>query len=265
VIQFEQMTISEIVLWLEQRQGEVRPSDLRKLRQDVRVGVRRAVEQWDRRRRQVLTEQERLHWLWTEERKLWQAGYRMVAGVDEAGRGPLAGPVVAAAVIFPGEVHIEGMNDSKQLTAATREELFIGIVEQASAVSVAASDHQTIDRDNILQATKQAMQLAVRGLGTPADYVLVDGNSLPAWRLPSQALIKGDSRSFSIAAASIVAKVMRDRMMVEYDRIFPGYGFASHKGYPCPEHYRALMRHGPCSIHRITFLRKFAAGLSDDE
>ena len=264
-MRFDQMTISEIVLWLEERQGEILPSDLHQLRRDVRVGAKQAVTKWERRQEHILSERERIRWLWTEERNLWRAGYQLVAGVDEAGRGPLAGPVVAAAVVFPQEVHIAGMNDSKQLTAGRREELFAEILRQATAVGVAAMDHQSIDRMNILQATKQAMKTAVSGLDARVDFVLVDGNMLPAWDLPSRALIKGDGCCFSIAAASIVAKVTRDHLMTEYDRLFPQYGFAVHKGYPSPEHYLALMQHGPCPIHRITFLRTFAAGMSSVE
>jgi len=264
-MRFEQMTISEIVLWLEQHHGTVLPEDLRQLRMDIRAGVQQAVARFERRQVQLFTEQERLRSLWLDEHALWQNGCRLVAGVDEAGRGPLAGPVVAAAVVFPQEVHIPGMNDSKQLTPTRREELFAEILQQADAVSVAAVDQRTIDRVNILQATKLAMRLAVQGLAGGVDFVLVDGNMLPDLSLPGRALVKGDSRSFSIAAASIIAKVTRDRLMVEYERTYPEYGFALHKGYPCPDHYRALLVHGPCPLHRVTFLRKFAAGLSDEE
>ncbi len=264
-MRFEQMTISEVVLWLEQHHGTILPEDLRQLRADIRAGVQQAVARFERRQVRLFTEQERLRSLWLEERALWQHGYRLVAGVDEAGRGPLAGPVVAAAVVFSQEVQIAGMNDSKQLTPARREELFVEILRQADAVSVAAIDQRTIDRINILQATKQAMSLAVQGLAGEAEFVLVDGNVLPDFDLPGQALIKGDGRSFSIAAASIIAKVTRDRLMVEYEQAYPEYGFALHKGYPCPDHYRALLAHGPCPLHRVTFLRKFAAGLADEE
>lgn len=264
-MEFEQMTISEIVLWLEEREGEVQAADLRQLRLDIRIGVRQAVERWERRKAAAASERQRLSQLWADERALWRQNVRLVAGVDEAGRGPLAGPVVAAAVVFPHQVHIAGMNDSKQLTPARREQLFEQVLRQAEAVSVVAVEQRTIDRVNILQATKQAMQLAVAGLGDGVEYVLVDGNMLPEWQLPSRAVVKGDSRSFSIAAASIVAKVTRDRLMTECDRLFPQYGFAQHKGYPCPGHYRALLKHGPCPLHRLTFLRKLAVGRSDEE
>jgi ribonuclease HII len=168
-------------------------------------------------------------------------------------------------VVFPQEVHIAGINDSKQLTPTRREQLFEQILRQAQSVSVVAVGQRTIDQVNILQATKQAMQSAVEALGDGVEYALVDGNMLPPWRLPSRAVVKGDSRSFSIAAASIVAKVTRDRLMTECDRLYPQYGFAQHKGYPCPEHYRALLRHGPCPLHRLTFLRKLAVDLCDQQ
>lgn len=264
-MRFDRLTISEIVLWLEERQGELRPADLRQLRQDVRAGVRQAVAKWERQRQRELTEAERLQALWREERALWQTGHRVVAGVDEVGRGPLAGPVVAAAVVFQQPAPIPGMNDSKQVSPARREELFQAILQHAAYVSVAAEDQLCIDRINILQATRQAMRRAVGGLGESPDFVLVDGNSLPEWSWPARAVVKGDSSSFSIAAASIVAKVCRDQLMAEYDRHYPGYGFAEHKGYPCPEHYRALLRLGPCALHRVTFLRKFAGELSDGQ
>lgn len=180
-------------------------------------------------------------------------GYHAVAGVDEAGRGPLAGPVVAAAVILPAGVDLTGVDDSKKLSAAKREELFGLIGERALSVGVGVADHQMIDSLNILQATLVAMKLAVSNLTVRADYLLVDGISKIPLLLPQRAIKKGDSASISIAAASIIAKVTRDRMMEEYDRLYPGYGFARHKGYGCAEHLAAIASRGPCTIHRITF------------
>jgi ribonuclease HII len=180
-------------------------------------------------------------------------GYQRVAGVDEAGRGPLAGPVVAAAVILRPDTPIDGVMDSKKLTEARRDTLFDSIMEQALAVGVGVSDHHLIDRINILQATLQAMRQAVTNLALPPDYLLIDGISTIPVTIPQKTIKKGDSASLSIAAASIIAKVTRDRLMVEYDRQFPGYGFAAHKGYGCVSHLEAIAQLGPCAIHRQTF------------
>ncbi len=180
-------------------------------------------------------------------------GYRRVAGVDEAGRGPLAGPVVAAAVILRPGTSIAGVMDSKKLAEARREALFDPIMEQALVVGIGVSDHEVIDRINILQATLQAMRQAVTNLALPPDYLLIDGISAIPMTIPQKTIKKGDSASLSIAAASIVAKVTRDRLMVEYDRQFPGYGFAAHKGYGCTSHLEAIAQLGPCEIHRKTF------------
>lgn len=180
-------------------------------------------------------------------------GFALVAGIDEAGRGPLAGPVVAAAVILqPGTV-IEGVNDSKKLTARRREQLFEQIMLTALAVGVSSVDAPTIDQINILQATRKAMLEAVQALIPQPDLLLIDGITPIASPLPQQTIKQGDSRSASIAAASIIAKVTRDRMMLEYDTHYPVYGFAGHKGYGSAKHLAALQQHGPCPIHRLTF------------
>ena len=178
-------------------------------------------------------------------------GYRAIAGIDEAGRGPLAGPVVAAAVILPEEFELPGLTDSKQLSATARERLYPLIRAQALAVGIGVARAEEIDRINILQATLRSMQRAVGRLAVPADFLLIDGN-VPV-PLPQQTLVKGDSRSLSIAAASVVAKVVRDRIMTTYDRLFPGYGFASHKGYGSDAHRRAIAHLGPSPCHRRTF------------
>ena len=187
------------------------------------------------------------------EEQLRSAGFGLIAGVDEAGRGPLAGPVATAAVILPPDACILGLNDSKKLSEKQRLELEPIIKEQALAWKVVMIDHQVIDRINILQATKLGMRQAIAALDPPADYVLVDGMELDGLNLPQQGLIKGDARSVSIAAASVLAKTARDRLMLEYDELYPGYGFAKHKGYPTSEHKEALRRLGPCPIHRLTF------------
>ena len=180
-------------------------------------------------------------------------GYTIVAGIDEAGRGPLAGPVVAAAVVLRQDQPIEGVNDSKKLSEQRREQLFKQIMSLAAAVGVGTVDEATIDRINILQATRQAMVLAVQALPLSPDYLLIDGITTIASPIPQQTIKQGDSRSASIAAASIIAKVTRDRMMLEYDRLYPVYGFARHKGYGSAAHLAALQQHGPCPIHRLTF------------
>lgn len=182
-----------------------------------------------------------------------RGGFFSVAGVDEAGRGPLAGPVVAAAVILPESFDLPGLTDSKQLSAKKRDRLFPLIRAQAIAVGVGVVSAEEIDRINILQATLRAMTLAVRRLRTPADYLLIDGINTLSLALPQQALKKGDLRSLSISAASVIAKVVRDRMMTTYDRRYPGYGLAKHKGYGSAEHLAAIARLGPSPLHRKTF------------
>jgi len=180
-------------------------------------------------------------------------GYRRIAGIDEAGRGPLAGPVVAAAVILPSRCRLLGINDSKQLPAKDREEAYTAILQQAVGVGVGSADVGEIDQLNILEATRLAMRRAVDQLDPPPDYLLIDAVVLLGFKVPTKPIIKGDSLSVSIAAASIIAKVTRDRLMARYHEIFPEYGFLSHKGYGTAEHLERLARHGPCSIHRRTF------------
>lgn len=188
-----------------------------------------------------------------DEQALWSRGFNRVAGVDEVGRGPLAGPVVAAAVILPATVDLPGITDSKQLTDKQRRTLLPAILQQADAIGVGMVDADRIDRINILQASFEAMLRALARV-TP-DAVLVDGrHTIPGCKTPQSALVKGDSRSVAIAAASIIAKVWRDDLMTEYDRTYRRYGFARHKGYATASHFAALDEHGPCAIHRQTFL-----------
>jgi ribonuclease HII len=180
-------------------------------------------------------------------------GFRAIAGIDEAGRGPLAGPVVAAAVILPESFELPGLNDSKQLSARQRERLYPMIREQALAVGVGVGRVEEIDRVNILQSTLLGMQRAVARLAVPPDFLLIDGITPVPLPIEQKTLKKGDSRSLSIAAASVIAKVVRDRIMVAYDRLFPAYGFAGHKGYGSQKHRDAVARFGPCSCHRRSF------------
>lgn len=195
--------------------------------------------------------------LWNFEHECRDAGFSVVCGVDEAGRGPLAGPVCAAAVVLPPDLQIEGLNDSKKLSEKRREALYDVITEQALAYGIAFADEKEIDEINILQATFLAMRRAVDRLSVRPDIVLVDGNREPPLDLPVRTIVKGDSLSANIAAASILAKVTRDRFMLEQDALYPEYGFALHKGYGTQAHYAALREHGACPIHRRTFLKKF--------
>jgi ribonuclease HII len=187
------------------------------------------------------------------EARAWRSGLARIAGVDEAGRGPLAGPVVAAAVIIAPERRIRGLADSKLLPSERREELFGLIGARALAIGVGIVDQETIDRINILQATRRAMLEALAGLAIVPDLVITDFVALAGLPCPQRNLVDGDARCASVAAASIVAKVTRDRLMLDADRAFPQYGFAQHKGYATPEHLAALDRHGPCPLHRRTF------------
>ena len=179
-----------------------------------------------------------------------------MCGVDEAGRGPLAGPVCAAAVILPVDTVIEGLNDSKKLSEKKRELLYDVICEKSIAYSVAFGTLEEIERLNILEATFLAMERAVAGLSVKPDFALIDGNRAPKHlTVPCRTVVKGDALSCSIAAASVLAKVTRDRLMPEYDALYPQYGFAKHKGYGTKEHIEAIRRHGPCAIHRLSFLK----------
>lgn len=184
-------------------------------------------------------------------------GFNIVCGIDEAGRGPLAGPVCAAAVILPDGCIIDGVNDSKKLTEKKREQLFEVIKETAVAYSIATADEKEIDEINILQATYLAMNRAFNGLKIKPDMALVDGNRDPNLGIPTRTIVKGDANSMSIAAASILAKVTRDRFMLEMDKKYPEYQFAKHKGYGTKLHYEMLDKYGASEIHRMSFLRKY--------
>ncbi len=189
------------------------------------------------------------------EQEVSAQGFSFVCGVDEAGRGPLCGPVVAAAVILPAGVYIEGLNDSKKISEKKREKLFDIICETAIAYSIAESSVEEINQTNILEASLSAMRKAIASLPVPADYALIDGNVARGFSIPAQAVIHGDAVSPSIAAASILAKVTRDRMCVELDRQYPQYGILKHKGYGTKEHMNALRTYGPSPIHRTKFIR----------
>lgn len=195
--------------------------------------------------------------LWAIEDGCFAEGYSVVCGVDEAGRGPLAGPVCAAAVILPPHLEIPGLNDSKKLTDKRRRELMPVIKEQALAYGIAFATHEEIDRINILQATYLAMERALAQLNIKPDIALIDGNRAKDFGLPVKTVVHGDSLSASIAAASVLAKVTRDDLMLAMAEEYPQYGFEIHKGYGTKAHYEALTAHGPSPIHRMTFLKKF--------
>ena len=195
--------------------------------------------------------------MWAIEDGCFEEGYKLVCGVDEAGRGPLAGPVVAAAVILPPHAEIPGLNDSKKLSDKRRRELFPVIKEQAVAWGIGVVLEKEIDEINILQATYKAMELALIRLDVKPDLALIDGNRAKDFGLPVRTIVKGDSPSASIAAASVLAKVTRDDWMLNMAKIFPGYDFDIHKGYGTKAHYAALTELGPSPIHRMTFLKKF--------
>lgn len=194
--------------------------------------------------------------MWLYETKKKNEGYKFVAGVDEAGRGPLAGPVFAACVILPDDCIIDGINDSKKLSEKKREQLFEEITQKAIAYSIASIDEKTIDEINILNATHMAMNKAVYEMSVKPDYVLIDGNSIKNMTTPHETIVKGDAKSISIAAASILAKVSRDRFICEIADKYPEYEFKKHKGYGTKVHTDALKKYGPCEIHRKSFLTK---------
>lgn len=195
--------------------------------------------------------------LWKIEESYFNKGVKLIAGVDEAGRGPLAGPVCAAAVILPASIDIPGLNDSKKLSDKQRRALYPIIKEKAIAYGIAFASETEIDEINILQATYLAMQRAVAQLIVKPELLLIDGNRLPEFDIPAEAVVHGDSLSASIAAASVLAKVTRDDYMLEQAEKYPEYGFEVHKGYGTKAHYAALKEHGHCPLHRVTFLKKF--------
>ena len=237
---------------------------LRALEQDPRVGVRAIAEQMRKKQKAQARENARLEQMLIIEKKLKERGIQHIAGVDEAGRGPLAGPVIAAAVILPPDTLIPGLNDSKALSEKRREELFETIHNIALTIGTGKASPREIDKFNIRNATHHAMCEALAALSISPDRVLIDGNAIPGSPFPEQAVIGGDRKSLSIAAASVIAKVTRDRLMIDYHAQYPAYGFTSHKGYGSAEHLAALQKHGPCPIHRQSFQGVLEARRSED-
>lgn len=246
-------SISEIKKEFEQATPETRKILYDEYAEDARAGVRNLIGKYQKQEEKLREERARLAQMWAYEQQYADCTY--ICGIDEAGRGPLAGPVVAAAVILPKDCEILYLNDSKKLSAKKREELYDEIMEKAVAAGVGMVSPARIDEINILQATYEAMRQAIGQLGVIPDVLLNDAVTIPEVTYPQVPIIKGDAKSVSIAAASILAKVTRDRLMVQYDEVLPGYGFAQNKGYGSAEHIQALKKLGASPIHRQSFIK----------
>ncbi len=233
------------------------PDFIKSLNNDNRKGVLSIISSASKKYNAYLEELERLKDISYYENQCRQNGYKLIAGIDEVGRGPLAGPVVAAAVILKENDLIEGINDSKKLSASKRESLYDIITERAVSYAFGVVSPEEIDRINILQSTYKAMRNALASLSVKPDFVLADAVTIPDIDIKQQGIIKGDAKSISIGAASIIAKVYRDRMMNEYAQIYPEYGFGQNKGYGSQSHIEAVKKYGPCPIHRKTFIKNF--------
>ena len=251
----EEIKIGQIKSQLAEMRDEELTQFLQTYESDPRQGVQKLVESAKKRLDKYQKELERIENLKKYEKEY--ANYRFICGIDEVGRGPLAGPVCAGAVILPKDCHILRINDSKKLSEKVREELYDEITDQALAWAVGFASHERIDEINILQATYEAMRQAIGKLNPRPDLLLNDAVTIPGVDIRQVPIIKGDAKSISIGAASIVAKVTRDRLMVQYDEMYPGYGFASNKGYGSAEHIKALQELGPTPIHRRTFISHF--------
>ena len=249
----EEKKIGAIKEELQAAEDSMLPDFIARYKKDERSGVKSHVEKAGKRIQKLEAEYARIENLKKYEKEYADAGY--ICGIDEVGRGPLAGPVVAGAVILPKDCGILYINDSKKLSAAKREELYDIIMEQAVATGLGTIGPDRIDEINILQATYEAMREAVSKLSREPDLLLNDAVTIPEMTIMQVPIIKGDAKSVSIAAASILAKVTRDRMMAEYDKEYPQYGFAKHKGYGTKQHTQALLEYGACPIHRKTFLK----------
>ncbi len=251
------LKINEIKEILSTADYDELPEKINEFRDDGRSGVKNLVNSYEKKYNAYLRELERIASISVFEKELRDNGYRLIGGIDEVGRGPLAGPVVTAVAILPENCRILGVNDSKKLSAARREELSAKIREQAVDYSFGMVSPQEIDEINILQATYKAMRKAIEGLRTKPDFILADAVTIPEITIPQRGIIHGDARSISIGAASIIAKVERDAMMAEYEKVFPGYGFGHNMGYGSAEHIAAIREIGPCPIHRRSFIKNF--------
>ncbi len=256
-MEFHEMPVGEIQRLLKERGLLLTDDELTALSGDPRAGVRKIYQQFCRQRALMDKENLRLEAMDLYEKEARRKGFALIAGIDEVGRGPLAGPVVTAAVILPEKCRISGIDDSKKVPPGRREKLYHEIVGQAVCWAVGMATVEEIDSLNILQATLLAMRRALGGLSPAPEYVLVDAVRIPGIGTPQLPIIKGDGKSVTIAAASIVAKVTRDRMMEDFDGQFPGYGFAQNKGYGTSDHIEALKKNGCCKLHRKTFIKNF--------
>lgn len=248
--------ITEIQKEYKEASIDLLPDFIQEYINDGRPGVSKIIGQAQRRMEKLRLEKERIEGLKEYEYKYWEK-YDYIGGIDEVGRGPLAGPVVTACVILPKDCDILYINDSKKLSATKREELYEEIMEKAISVGIGAASEERIDEINILQATYEAMRQAISEMKVGPEILLNDAVTIPGVSLPQVPIIKGDAKSITIGAASIIAKVTRDRLMVEYDSIYPEYHFASNKGYGSSEHIEALKKYGPCPIHRRSFIGNF--------
>lgn len=248
-------SIKEIDSRLKMAEDAEREQLMKVYAPDDRAGVQKLLEKYRKQKEKLLAEKERLAKMRQYEEKY--ADHAFICGIDEVGRGPLAGPVVAGAVILPKECEILYINDSKKLSAAKRDELYDEIMDKAVAVGLGMASPARIDEINILQATYEAMRMAISNLSVQPDLLLNDAVTIPEIEIMQIPIIKGDAKSVSIAAASILAKVTRDRLMVEYEKVFPGYDFASNKGYGTKAHIEGLKKFGPTPIHRMSFIHKY--------
>lgn len=248
-------SVSEISDIYKQADIHMLPAFIKEYESDERSGVQSLVNKAKKRLLELEKEKERMYEMFSYERKYGE--YTYICGVDEVGCGPLAGPVVSAAVILPKDCDILYLNDSKKLTENKREELFDEIMEKAVSVGIGFATPERIDEINIRQADFEAMRMAISELSVEPDFIMVDGYPIGGIEKKQISIVKGDAKSASIAAASIIAKVTRDRLMTQYDEVFPGYGFASNKGYGSAEHIEAIKKLGATPIHRKTFIKNF--------
>ncbi|MBZ4687125.1 MAG: ribonuclease [Clostridia bacterium] len=251
-IKIEKLTIKQLEEYLKNK-DHIETEILQAMHNDSRLGVQKLLQRYQQKIKQLELEKKRLEKLFFYERKLYMNSIYPVAGIDEAGRGPLAGPVFAAAVILPLECNITGLKDSKKVSKARREELFEEIKEKSLAWGVGYCSAKVIDSYNILEATKLAMVKAITRLKIKPVHILIDALKLDLLSIPQTSLVKGEDKSASIAAASIIAKVSRDKYMENISKKYPQYNFEIHKGYPTKEHYECIKRFGPCPEHRLTF------------
>lgn len=261
---FKNFRVKEITEFLNKLNVEEYITYISLLEKDERQSVKKLGVKFKKKYENFLSEKKRVQNLWSFENQLMDGGYKVIAGIDEVGRGPLAGPVVAAAVILPQNLFIEGINDSKKISLKKREEIFNIITKKALSIGIGIVDNKKIDEINILNATKFAMMKAVQKLSILPEYLLIDALTLTDINIKQTAIMQGDSKSISIAAASIVAKVTRDKIMDRFHKIYPQYGFINHKGYGTKEHYHNIERYGISPIHRKSFLKNIMGDIKNE-